>query len=103
MNYSTNIEVKSFISKVKCEFWLNQIVFLGHVVCREGIAMNLSKVEAVINWLHPSNIYDVKSFLSLAGYYKIFICKFSTNALSITQLLQRSRNLSGVASVKQVS
>ena len=57
----------------KCEFWLDRVVFLGHVISAQGVSVDPSKVEAVINWLTPTNISDIRSFLGLAGYYRRFI------------------------------
>ncbi|KAL5567050.1 hypothetical protein UlMin_030214 [Ulmus minor] len=50
----------------KCEFWLNQVAFLGHVISKDGVAVDPSKVEAVENWKPPSNASEVRSFLGLA-------------------------------------
>ena len=47
--------------------------FLGHVVTSEGIAVDPSKVEAVLNWQRPKGVFDIRSFLGLAGYYRRFI------------------------------
>jgi hypothetical protein len=56
----------------KCEFWLDKVAFLGHVVTKDGIAVDLGKVEAVVNWVRPSNAHEVRSFLGLVGYYRRF-------------------------------
>ena len=52
----------------KCEFWLNQVVFLGHVMSKDGITMDPNKIEAVVNLDRPTNVSEVRSFLGLAGY-----------------------------------
>jgi hypothetical protein len=57
----------------KCEFWLEKIAFLGHILTAEGIEVDPSKVEAVSKWKQPSNISEVRSFLGMAGYYHRFI------------------------------
>ena len=61
----------------KCEFWLNRVVFLGHVDSKEGIAVDPAKIEAVTNWQRPKNVTEVRSFLGLAGYYRRFIEGFA--------------------------
>ena len=53
----------------KCEFWLDKVVFLGHVISKDGILVDTAKVEAVSNWSQPKNASEVRSFLGLAGYY----------------------------------
>ena len=57
-----------FVKFKKCEFWLDKVAFLGHVVTREGIAVDPGKVEAVVNWVRPSNAHEVRSFLGLTCY-----------------------------------
>ena len=70
----------------KCEFWLDKIAFLGHIVSSEGISVDPSKVEAVENWPRPKSVSEVRSFLGLAGYYRRFVEGFSKIALPLTQL-----------------
>ncbi|GJS91772.1 reverse transcriptase domain-containing protein, partial [Tanacetum coccineum] len=54
----------------KCEFWLREVQFLGHVINRNGIHVDPSKIEAVKNWKAPRTLTEVRSFLGLAGYYR---------------------------------
>lgn len=61
-------------------------MFLGHVISQGGGGVDPSKIEAVINWEIPKNASKVRSFLGLAGYYRIFIKGFSQLALPMTQL-----------------
>ena len=73
----------------KCEFWLDRISFLGHVVTKDGISVDLGKVDAVANWRRPSTVTEIRSFLGLAGYYRQFIEGFSKFALPMTKLTQK--------------
>ena len=74
----------------KCEFWLDRVPFLGHIVSKEGIAVDPSKVEAVKSWLVPKNIGEVRSFLGLTGYYRRFVEGFSRIASPLTQLTRKN-------------
>ena len=56
----------------KCEFWLEQVAFLGHIVSKEGISVDPAKVAAVWDWSTPRNVKDIRSFLGLAGYCEGF-------------------------------
>jgi hypothetical protein len=56
----------------KCEFWLEKISFLGHILTAEGVALDPEKVETVSNWQQPTNVSEIRSFLGLAGYCQTF-------------------------------
>ncbi|RVW66686.1 Transposon Ty3-I Gag-Pol polyprotein [Vitis vinifera] len=73
----------------KSEFWLTEVNFLGHVVSEAGIAVDHSKVEAVQEWQRPTNVFEVRSFLGLAGYYRRFVEDFSRIAAPMTRLTRK--------------
>nr|GEV01910.1 hypothetical protein [Tanacetum cinerariifolium] len=77
-------EEKLYAKFLKCEFWLKEVQFLGHVVNREGIHVDPSKVESVKNWKTPESPTKICSFLGLAGYYRRFIENFSKIAKPLT-------------------
>ena len=54
----------------KCEFWLTEVRFLGPVVSASGVSVDLEKVEAVMSWERPKSVFEIRSFLGLAGYYR---------------------------------
>ncbi|GJS64764.1 putative reverse transcriptase domain-containing protein, partial [Tanacetum coccineum] len=74
----------------KCEFWLREVQFLGHVINGNEIHVDHSNIEAVKNWKAPRTPTEVYSFLGLAGYYRRFIEKFSKIAKSLTILTQKT-------------
>ncbi|KAG8472702.1 hypothetical protein CXB51_034564 [Gossypium anomalum] len=73
----------------KCEFWLREVSFLGHVVSASGIRVDPNKISAILNWKPPRNITEVRSFLGLAGYYRRFVKGFLMIATPMTKLLQK--------------
>nr|CAH66143.1 OSIGBa0114M03.1 [Oryza sativa] len=73
----------------KCEFWLSEVKFLGHVISAGGVAVDPSNVESVTNWKQPKTVSEIRSFLGLAGYYRRFIENFSKIAKPMTRLLQK--------------
>jgi hypothetical protein len=70
----------------KCAFWLREVPFLGHVISTEGIAVDQSKVQEVLDWKSPKSVTQIRSFLRLAGYYRRFIPNFSKIIKPMTQL-----------------
>ncbi|GJY30885.1 putative reverse transcriptase domain-containing protein [Tanacetum coccineum] len=75
----------------KCEFWLKEVQFLGHVVNCDGIHVDPSKVESVKNWKIPESSTEIRSFLGLAGYYQRFIKNFYKIAKPLTLLTQKNK------------
>src|SRR3989442_1410856 len=73
----------------KCEFWLDHVMFLGHVISANGIEVDSRKVEAVQNWPQLRSTTDIRSFLGMAGYYRRFIEGFSLIAAPMTKLLRK--------------
>ncbi|GKA17613.1 putative reverse transcriptase domain-containing protein [Tanacetum coccineum] len=80
---------KLYAKFLKCEFWLGQVAFLGHIVSADGITMDLAKVEPITKWPRPTTVIEVKSFLGLAGYYRRFVDGFSRLALPLTKLMRK--------------
>ncbi|KAL5775879.1 hypothetical protein ACOSP7_013436 [Xanthoceras sorbifolium] len=83
-------EKKLYAKLSKCEFWLNEIAFLGHVISAYGIKADPKKIEAVMEWKPPRNVSEIRSFLGLAGYYRRFVKGFSSIATPLTKLLHKN-------------
>nr|GEU38154.1 putative reverse transcriptase domain-containing protein [Tanacetum cinerariifolium] len=75
----------------KCEFWLQHVHFLGHVVNSKGIHVDPSKIKAVKNWRPLKTPTEIRSFLGLAGYYRRIIINFLKIAKPLTQLAQKNK------------
>jgi hypothetical protein len=61
----------------KCEFWLMEVAFVGHVNSAEGVLVDLGKVKNVLNWKPPTDVSEIHSFLRIACSYCRFIQDFS--------------------------
>ena len=81
---------KLYAKLSKCEFWLREVQFLGHVISQEGIKVDPAKIEAISNWEPPKTPTEVRSFLGLAGYYRRFIDDFSRIAIPLTSLTRKN-------------
>ena len=73
----------------KCEFWLEEIAFLSHIISKEGITVDPVKVETVSKWKRSENPIKIRSFLGLVGYYRRFIKNFSRIAKPLTELTKK--------------
>ena len=87
----------------KYEFWLTEVGFLGHVVSALGVSVDPKKVEAVLSWERPKSIFEIRSFLGLAGYYIRFIEDFSRLATPMTRLTRRRSSSSGMTCTRRHS
>jgi hypothetical protein len=82
---------KLYAKLSKCEFWLKQVTFLGHIVSKGGIFIDPSNVQDVLSWNAPTSVGDIQSFLGLAGYYLRFIEGFSKISKPMTELLEKDK------------
>lgn len=86
----SRLRERSLFGKLsKSEFWLGNVNFLGHVISKEGIAVDPDKIKAITEWPAPTNVHEVRSFMGLAGYYRRFVEGFSKIALPITSLVRK--------------
>jgi hypothetical protein len=75
----------------KCDFWLREVQFLGHVVNEQGIHVDPAKISSIKEWATPTTPTEIRQFLGLAGYYRRFIEGFSKIAQPLTILTQKGR------------
>ena len=73
----------------KCEFWLAEVGFLGHMVSASGVSVDPGKVEAVMCWERPKSVFEIRSFLGLVGYYRRFIEDFFRLAAPMIRLTRK--------------
>lgn len=84
-----------FAKKLKCRFGVTQIDYLDHIISKEGVAVDPSKIKAVKDWPVPKLVKVVRGFLGLAGYYKTFVRGFGTITAPLNRLLTKEGFLWG--------
>jgi hypothetical protein len=73
----------------KCEFWISEVLFLGHIINRDGLVMDPKNVAAILDWKAPKDVRGIKSFIGMADYYQHFIEGFSKIGRPMTALLAK--------------
>jgi hypothetical protein len=73
----------------KCEFWISEVLLLGHILNREGLAVDPKKVATILDWKALKDVGGIKSFIGMAGYYQRFIEGFFKIARPMTTLLAK--------------
>ncbi|XP_059316218.1 uncharacterized mitochondrial protein AtMg00860-like [Lycium ferocissimum] len=74
---------------LKCEFWLDSVALLGHVVSMDGIMVDPKNIEAVKDWVRPTTVTEIHSFVGLASYFCRFVKGFVSIASHLTRLTQK--------------
>jgi hypothetical protein len=75
----------------KCEFWIGEVPFLGHIISNGGISVDPAKVKEIVAWSIPTTVTEIQSILGLVGYYRRFIEGFSKIAKPMTSLMEKGR------------
>jgi len=74
----------------KCNLFMREVVYLGHVVSPVGICTDPSKIEVIQSWPTPKDAGDVRSGLGMFGYYRKFVKDYSKKAKPLTRLTEKS-------------
>jgi hypothetical protein len=86
----------------KCAFWLKEVTFLDHVISAEGIAVDPSKVQEVLDWKSLRSVMQIRNFLRFVGYYRWFIPNFSKIAKPMTKLLEKDAKFKWIPQCEEV-
>ena len=85
----------------KCKFWLENVGFLGHIVSKEAVAVDPAKIKAIRDRPQPKNAAEVRSFLGLMGYYRIFFEGFSKIVAPLTVLTRKNQKYTWTEQCKE--
>ena len=75
----------------KCQFWLKEVAFLGHMISAGGISVDPTHIKSILCQKAPTNKTELRSFLGLTGYYRKFVEGFSSITRPLTQLLLKDK------------
>ena len=81
---------KLYAKLEKCEFWLDSVSFLGHMISGEGVAIDPEKVKAMLEWTRPTSVFEIRSFLGLVRCYRRFIKGFLNLSGPLTALTRKN-------------
>jgi hypothetical protein len=70
-----------------CKFWMKQVSSFSHVISKEGISVNLSKIQDMLSWNALARITDIHSLLGLVGYYQRLVKEISKITKPMIELL----------------
>ncbi|CAI7842094.1 unnamed protein product [Closterium sp. NIES-54] len=76
----------------KCEFFKQELEFLGHVISRDGIKIDPAKIKTIQEWKSPTNITELQSFLGFVNYVRRFIPNMAGITGPLTDLLHKDRH-----------
>ena len=79
------------INLLKCEFFRQHVPFLGHVLSPDGIQTDPAKTSALRQYLIPTSVTEVKSFLGLCSYYRRYVRNFASVARPLHQLTEKTK------------
>ena len=73
----------------KCDLGMKKFLYLGHIISAEGIHMDPEKICAIVEWPSPVNLTQLRGFLGLCGFYRIFVDGYSKNTTPLTDLMRK--------------
>ena len=80
-----------YAKRSKCCFFVEKVEYLGFIVSKDGVATDPKKIEAVVTWPQPKSVREVRGFLGLTGWYRVFIMHYATIASPLTSILKKSK------------
>jgi hypothetical protein len=80
---------KKLIAKLKCNFGMRDIEFLGHIVGNNGLRPSENKIESIKNMKVPENVTEMRAFIGLCSYYRKFVKGFSKIVKPLTILTKK--------------
>ena len=83
-------KAKLYAKRSKCTFFVDKVAYLGFIVSKDGISPDPAKVEAIVSWPIPRNVSEVRGFLGLAGWCRVFVKEYAIITEALTKLTRKS-------------
>jgi hypothetical protein len=82
-------EQQLYAKPSKCFFGVKEVEYLGHIVCHEGVKVEPNKIKAMMEWLIPKTLKNLRGFLGLTGYYRKFVRHYGRIATPLMELTMK--------------
>ena len=82
-------KAKLYAKRSKCSFFVDRVAYLGFIVSAEGISPDPDKVEVVVNWSVPQSVSEVRGFLGLTRWCRIFVEKYALIVGPLSELTKK--------------
>ena len=81
-------QMELYANPKKCEFYRDQVEFLGYILSTSGVSIDLKRISTVMDWKEPSTFWEIQVFLGFCNYYRRFIEGYSEIAAPLTEQLK---------------
>ena len=86
-------EHQFYVKLSKCEFFKDTLLFLGHILSKNGVSVNPEKIKALLDWPAPTNVTEIRQFVGLANVFRKFVLGLSSMARPLTELTVKRMSL----------
>ena len=84
------LQEQSLYAKMsKCEFGMKELLYLGHIIGKDGVKVHMENIRAILEWPSPKNITELRGFIGICTYYRKFVKGFSKLTSPLTDLTKK--------------
>jgi hypothetical protein len=78
-----------YAKESKCEFGMAEVLYLGHIIGAKGVQVHQEKIQAIMKWPTPKTLTELRGFLGMCTYYRMFVKGFSQLCAPLTDLTKK--------------